>query len=56
MNDRKFLPEMLGLPFYKTAEGEYFYAWSAKHAIKKRPHTALYIITDYGEELRVRGT
>lgn len=53
---RKLIPELLQMTWYKTSKGKFFYAWSADHAIRKHPKTKLFVITDYGEEVHVRGT
>ena len=56
MSNRKFFPELFGMAFYKTFDGEYFYAWSAAHAIRKKPAIPLVVINDYGEEIKVGTT
>jgi len=56
MKNRNWLKEMVGLVLYKTSDGKYFYAWSAKNAIKKNPNKKLYVVNDYGNEIYVKGT
>lgn len=50
---RKFLPELLGMKLYQTSSGEYFYAWSHKHALTKRKHELIYFVTNFGKRILV---
>jgi len=50
---RKLLPELIGMNLYQANRGEYFYAWSHKHAIKKRASELIYFITNHGKRILV---
>lgn len=53
MIPRKFLPELIGMKLYQTSRDEYFYAWSHKHALRKRPKELIYFITNFGKRILV---
>ena len=53
MIPRKFWPDLIGMKLYQTSSGDYFYAWSHKHAIKKRKHELIYFITNLEKRILV---
>lgn len=53
MITRKFIPELLGMNLYQTSRGESFYAWDHKHALRKRPHELIYLITNLDKRILI---